>query len=140
MYKFQLIGLLVLVALTQDTSTGFYLTPPLPPTTFLGQYYTVQFRVLGMTSPTFSFDSLPRCFFASADGTIKGTPNATGSFAVRVNFKSSEGFGSKDIVIRVAAPINDNTQLDNQASSERANKFMVISGPSSLTYWVGSRV
>jgi hypothetical protein len=106
MYKIQLIGLLVAVLLAQDASNSYFLTPPLPPTAYFGQYYTVQLRVVGMNNPIFSFSNVPACFSTNENGTIKGYPDEIGSFAIKVSFQSIVDSGSRDIVIRVAPAVN----------------------------------
>lgn len=81
----------------------YSLTPLAPPSAFLGQYYTLRFRVTGLDSPTFTFTGLPGCFISTGNGTIEGTPNATGSFVLRVSFSSGAVQSYSDVVLRVVA-------------------------------------
>jgi len=57
-----------------DQEQQYFLSPPLPPTAFLGQFYTAQFRVVGLDNPKFSFPNLPSFLAPQPDGTVSGTP------------------------------------------------------------------
>lgn len=82
---------LFLLLLTLSTQGGnrnqYSLSPNLPPTAFIGQYYTCNFRVGGLANPSFSFKNLPSCFTASSSGTVEGIPNESGSYSVTVNYQ-----------------------------------------------------
>lgn len=82
--KFLLITLLVLAQ--QYNTPDYFLSPPLPPTAFVGQYYTVRFRVIGVDNPLFKIEGLPKCFKASPDGVIEGNPDKVGSYPIKVTF------------------------------------------------------
>ncbi len=88
MFKYLLVAVLLATSIASDDSDGYFLSPPLPPTAYKGEFYTVQFRVIGLDNPVFSFDNLPACLKSYDDGTIEGTPDRIGSFAVKVHFKS----------------------------------------------------
>ena len=64
-----LINLIVSIFLFAFAQTleknDFYLAPSNPPTAFLAQYYTVQFRVAGLNNPSFSFNGLPSSLVGS---------------------------------------------------------------------------
>lgn len=127
MYKLQLIGLLVAVCLAQDSSNNYFLTPPLPPTAFTGQYYTVQLRVIGMSNPTFSFDNAPSFLATDPNGTIQGYPDQIGSFPMRVHFQSVVDYGYRDIVLRVAHPLDGIDQRISDPAAEIRGKLAIIS-------------
>ncbi len=112
MFKYILIALLLANTLASDDSDGYFLSPPLPPTAYKGEYYTVQFRVIGLDNPIFSFDNLPACLKSYDDGTIEGTPDKIGSFAVRVNFRSKGQSCSRNIVIRVAPSVSSTYEIN----------------------------
>ena len=61
MYRY-LLAILFIVATTQGGSSDFFLSPPLPPTAFVGEYYTSTFRIIGLDNPLFKFENLPQCF------------------------------------------------------------------------------
>lgn len=105
MFKIILFTLLLLATQQTDTADNYFLSPPLPPTAFVGQYYTTQFRILGLDNPIFTFINLPKFFKGSNDGTIEGTADKSGSFAVKVSFVSGKNKGSRDIVVRVAPSV-----------------------------------
>lgn len=55
---YRCISLLLLLALTAQTNNNianleenYFLSPPIPPTAFVGDFYTVQFRVVGLDGP-----------------------------------------------------------------------------------------
>jgi hypothetical protein len=74
--------LLIAGAMAQD----YFLSPPVLPTAFEGQYYEVRYRVRGMPYASFSFDNLPKFLSATDNGIISGSPNMTGTFRFTVNF------------------------------------------------------
>lgn len=51
MYKYLVIVLLLVAAHQQD----YFLSPAIPPTAFVNEYYTTQFRILGLDNPKFTF-------------------------------------------------------------------------------------
>ena len=90
------------VLLAQDTpQQQFFLSPPLPPTAFLGQFYTVQFRVIGLDNPTFSFLNLPPFLNSQPDGTVSGTPTELGSYPLNITFSTLEVTLTEGVIIRV---------------------------------------
>jgi len=86
--------------------SDLYLTPSSPPTAFLAQYYTVQFRVAGLNNPSFSFIGLPSFLEGSSNGSVQGVPESMGSFSVKVAFSSGEMSGESDVILRVTANLN----------------------------------
>lgn len=84
----------------------FYLTPISPPTAFLAQYYTVQFRVTGLNNPSFSFNSLPSFLVGSENGSVQGVPESMGSFVIKVAFSSGNVRGESYVILRVTANLN----------------------------------
>ena len=76
----------LLVLAKQSDSGDYFLSPPLPSTAFVGQYYTIQFRVIGVDNPLFKFDGLPKCFKGSPDGVLEGNPNKAGSYPIKVTY------------------------------------------------------
>jgi len=140
MYKYLLVVLLLASAYAGESSDDYFLSPPLPPTAFVGEYYTTQFRVLGLDNPVFDFDELPKCFKSYPDGTIEGTPEKAGSYAVKVHFKSGKCAGTRDIVFRVARSVASTLEVNSEAGVLAVNKFIVVSPNSSLTYSVGDKI
>lgn len=117
MYKYLIFSVLLAWVLAQDNPDRYFLSPPLPPTAFQGQYYTVQFRVIGIDNPQFSFFNLPPFLTAYSDGTIEGTPDRQGSFVAKIKYQSSVASGSRDIVFRVA---NSNNSTGPEEKISRA--------------------
>lgn len=74
MIKIALAFLLLTTFAATQNSQQYTLSPALPPTAFLGQYYTCDFRVAGLTNPKYTFDDLPYFFKASSSGRLEGTP------------------------------------------------------------------
>lgn len=140
MIKYLLVALLLASACAGDSSDGFFLSPPLPPTAYKGEYYTVQFRVIGIDNPVFSFIGLPDCLSGSPDGTLQGTPDTIGSFAVQVCFKSARESGTRNIVVRVAASVSSTEHINTEAGVTSVNQFIVVSSNSSFTYAVGDKI
>ena len=125
MYRYLLV--ILLIALTQQGySHDFFLSPPLPPTAFVGEYYTTQFRVLGLDNPVFYFTKLPKFLKGHADGTIEGTPKKTGSFPVSVRFTAPGCDETRDIVIRIAHSVSSTEGFDRGAGVMAANRFIVV--------------
>jgi hypothetical protein len=140
MIKYLLVVLLLASACANDSSDDLFLSPPLPPTAYKGEYYTVQFRVIGIDNPIFSFENLPSCLRGSPDGTLEGTPDAIGSFAVKVCFKSEHESGSRNIVVRVAASVSSTERINTEAGVLAVNQFIVVNSNNSYTYGVGNKV
>lgn len=97
--------LLFLIVAAHQNHNGYNLyeiTPIIPPTAFVGQYYTVNFRVNGFAKPDISFLNLPDCFTALNTGTIEGIPDTVGSYNIVLRYQSGSESGQQDIVLRVA--------------------------------------
>lgn len=141
MFKYLLVALILASACADDSSDDLFLSPPLPPTAYKGEYYTVQFRVIGLDNPVFSFENLPACLHGSPDGTLEGTPDKIGSFAVKVCFKSDHHSGTRNIVVRVAPSVSSTEHINTEAGVTAVNQFIVVSSSSNaLTYAVGNKI
>lgn len=143
MYRLLLVTLLLASSLAHKQhyhyKEDYFLSPPIPPTAFVGEYYTLQFRVLGLDNPVFKFEHLPAAFTGHPDGTIEGTPDATGSFAVKVWFASKGVKECKEITIRVSSSVS----LIQKTSAESVtvvHDFIVVGPKRSLTYLVGDKI
>ena len=113
----------------------------MPPTAFVGEYYTATFRVLGLDNPVFKFVDLPQCFTGYKDGTIEGTPDKAGSYPVRVQFSASGYAEFRDIVIRIAHSVSSTEGYDRGAGVMSAERFIVVnSADRSFTYKVGDPI
>ena len=97
-----LLFLLVAASQNHNGPNQYEITPIIPPTAFVGQYYTVNFRVNGLAKPDISFDNLPDCFTALSTGTIEGVPDTVGSYNIVLRYQSGAESGQQDIVLRVA--------------------------------------
>lgn len=96
--------LLLLVSAHQNHQSynQYEISPIIPPTAFVGQYYTVNFRVNGLAKPDISFDNLPDCFTALNTGTIEGIPDTVGSYNIILRYRNGAESGQQNIVLRVA--------------------------------------
>lgn len=81
---------LALVNTRKISNQEYELSPTLPPSGFLGLYYTCQFYVQGLTAPHFTFRNLPSFLECSEGGAIKGTPDSVGSFTFVVIYTYNE--------------------------------------------------
>lgn len=99
-----LFTLLALLSTPARSNNRYELSPNLPPTAFIGQYYTCNFRVSGLTAPTFSFVNLPSCFTSTSSGSVEGIPDSTGSFSVTVKYQEGRSSGQQVVVLRVTEP------------------------------------
>jgi hypothetical protein len=105
--KVSIVFLLLLLglAVAADWTEGEYLlNPSIPPVAFLGQYYTCDFRVAGLSGTTYTFEKLPQFFRGSSSGRVEGTPDAKGSYEVVVNYRSNQVFGKKSVILRISEP------------------------------------
>jgi len=137
MHKYLIFSVLLACTLAQENPDQYFLSPPLPPTAFQGQYYTMQFRVIGIDNPQFSFSNLPPFLTAYTDGTIEGTPDRLGSFVTKLKFQSPRASGSRDIVFRVTSS-NSASSTKEKASREGEKLFIVLNN--SLTFSVGDKI
>jgi len=141
MIKYLLLAILFASVCSHDGNDDYFLSPPLPPTAYKGEYYTVQFRVIGVDNPLFSWENVPSCLKGSPDGTLEGTPDKIGSFAARINFKSKRDSGSRDIVVRVAPSVSSTENINTEAGVTAVNQFIVLSASNnSFVYTVGKKV
>jgi len=141
MIKYLLLAVLLTSACAGDSNDDFFLSPPLPPTAYKEEYYTVQFRVIGIDNPVFSWENLPSCLKGSPDGTLEGTPDTIGSFAAKIYFKSRRESGSRNIVIRVAPSVSSTQKINSEAGITGVNQFIVLSSSNnSFVYTVGRKV
>jgi len=136
MYRY-LLAILFIVATTQGGSSDFFLSPPLPPTAFVGEYYTSTFRIIGLDNPLFKFENLPQCFKGYKDGTIEGTPDHAGSYPVRVYYTGPGCDDHKDIVIRIVDSVSSIEGFDRGSGVMAVDKFIVVNSANrSFTYKV----
>ncbi len=126
MIKYLIAALLLTVTIQQD----LFLSPPFPPTAFYQQYYEVIFRVRGLSGPTFTYDNLPGFFKGSADGSVSGTPNATGTFKFTISYTDGTNSGSSKLVFNVAASPN----TDASAKQSQDVTFLVIQA--AINSWI----
>jgi hypothetical protein len=99
-----LVAQLAILIHSYDTQMG-RLSPLIAPTAFLENFYTCQFRVIGLDFPKYSFEGLPPPVTGSADGRVSGTPNKIGSYPVTVSYKANGYAASAEFVFRVTEPI-----------------------------------
>jgi len=104
----------LLLALACAGNDEYFISPPIPPTAFVGEFYTVQFRVLGLDNPVFKFEDLPLFFKGYSDGTLEGTPAAVGSYSIKVWFASKGVQTCKVLTVRVSASVS----LINKVATE----------------------
>jgi hypothetical protein len=137
----QLAIIFLLIALTSQASSKgnqYSLSPDLPPTAFIGQYYTCNFRVGGLSTPSFTFSNLPSCFTASSSGTVEGIPTESGSYSITVNYQQASAKGQQVIVLRVTEP-NYNSSLGQSINKPNDNlNWITLDLPN--TYKVGNKV
>lgn len=139
MFRFLIVS--TLLVLSCQGSTDFFLSPPLPPTAFVGEYYTTTFRVLGLDNPVFKFEDLPQCFKGYKDGTIEGTPDHAGSYPAKVYFSGPGCAESRDIVIRIANSVSSTQGFDQGSGILGVDKFIVVnSADRTFTYTVGQPI
>jgi hypothetical protein len=98
-----LIAALLFTASSDKPNTQ--LSPMIPPTAFLGHYYTCQFKVLGMDSAVYMFKGLPASLSGNNNGLVTGTPNATGSYPITVSYSSKYQSGSANSVFLVSSGV-----------------------------------
>jgi len=67
-------------------------------------YYTCDFRVQGLTNPTYIFSNLPYFFKASPGGRIEGTPATKGTYNVYVSYYEGKKTGRAQIILSVSDP------------------------------------
>ena len=140
MYKV-LLGLFLVTLTMQGCGSDYFLSPPLPPTAFIGEYYTTQFRILGLDNPLFKFVDLPKWFKGYKDGTIAGTPKKAGSYPVRVYFTTPGCDNYRDIVVRVAPSVSSTEEFNRAAGVMASERFIVVnSAKRSFTYKSGEKI
>ena len=127
---------LALSVLTQQEQQGYFLSPPLPPLAFAGEFYTTRFRVVGPNSPPITYLGLPLFLQQQPDGSIAGTPTVIGSFAFSITFQTSRDSTTRNMVLRVVEPSAPASQED---SSLHGPQFLVKQPQVALTYLTGNR-
>lgn len=128
MFKYLIVALLLTATIQQDAT--LFLTPTYPSSAFIQQYYEVIFRVRGLDGPTFTFANLPNFFTGSADGTLSGTPNITGTFKINISYTDGTNSGSSRVVINVLG--SPNTAASAKQNSEVV--FLVIQN--AISSWI----
>lgn len=106
----------IAVGISAQDDSSFYLSPALPPTAFEGTYYTVQFRVIGLDFPKYTFKGLPSCFQGSSDGSVSGNPDNAGSYAVQVTISTASIRISRQVVLRIAPNLQATSEAEVLAS------------------------
>ena len=101
MIKVTIILLAVFILANCHYGHRTFLSPIIPPTAFVGQYYTCQFRVLGMDFPIYKFHGLPPNMTGNHYGRVIGTPGKIGSYPVTVTYSSKEFTSSTELVFMV---------------------------------------
>jgi len=107
--------LALLLALVFASPEEYFISPPIPPTAFVGEFYTVQFRVLGLDNPVFKFEDLPLFFKGYSDGTLEGIPATIGSYSIKVWFASKGVQVCKVLTIRVSASVSSINKVATEA-------------------------
>jgi hypothetical protein len=125
-----LLCLLLFLAITTNQQEVF-LSPVLPPAAFVGEYYTVQFRLVGADRPTFSFTDLPPFLSAYSNGTVEGTPLQPGSFPLTIVYETSAIYSKAAIIVRV---LNSSSSSASEATIISSSKFTVLAPSAPLTY------
>lgn len=128
MFKYLIVALLLTATIQHDAT--LFLTPTYPSSAFIQQYYEVIFRVRGLDGPTFTFANLPNFFTGSADGTLSGTPNITGTFKINISYTDGTNSGSSRVVINVLG--SPNTAASAKQNSEVV--FLVIQN--AISSWI----
>lgn len=135
--------LLLLLAATftnqsAPTINQYTLSPALPPTAFIGQYYTCNFRVSGLSTPSFSFIDLPDCFTPSSSGALEGIPSQSGSYSITVKYQQGSVRGQQVVILRVTEP-SYNASLGRSLNKPADNlNWIQLEMPN--TYRVGDKV
>ena len=117
----------------------YFVSPPIPPTAFVGEFYTVQFRVLGLDNPVFKFDDLPELFKGHSDGTVEGVPAAPGNYEIKVWFASKGVKECKVLSIRVSSSVSLIQKTTPEAITA-VNDFIVVNPKASMTWVVGDKI
>lgn len=138
MYRY--IFIVLLVASVSADSSNYFLSPALPSTAFKNEFYTTQFRVIGLDNPEFSFNNLPACFKGTSDGVVSGIPDIIGSYSVVVSYKAKGVSAKTNIVFRIAASISSTFATPTFAGVTSVEQFIVVSPNSTFTYKVGSNI
>ena len=82
---------------------------------------------------------MPHGFKGLSDGTVEGTPDTKGSFAIKVWFASKGVKMCKDLTIRVSSSVSL-IQKTSAESVTAVNDFIVVGPRRSLTYIVGDKI
>ena len=93
------------------TSGGVFLSPPIPPTAFIGEYYTIHFRVLGAEQPEFFFQTVPAGFTGHADGRLEGLPTESGTFNLVIKLRGKAMDEVKEVALRVRHSVTSMEEL-----------------------------
>lgn len=96
---------LLSIATHSNNSASGRLSPLIPPTAFVQNFYTCQFRVIGLDFPQYTFQGLPPTITGTSEGRVSGTPNQTGSYPVTVSYQSNGYKASSEFIFRVTQPI-----------------------------------
>lgn len=108
--------LLFVVLSFSQNPPDFVLSPAIPPVAFVGQYYTCDFRVTGLTNPQYTFMNLPRFFKSSRSGRIEGIPSEKGTFTITVNYQQNRISSQKSVVLRITDSSSTNKEQTKSVS------------------------
>ena len=71
-----------------------------------------------MDFPQFTFEGLPDCFKASADGVISGIPQKLGSYTVLIRYASGNQRDQKEVIIRITPSPRDDSNFKSDVISQ----------------------
>ena len=144
MYRYLFLALLLALACTKHHPspkhyhTDYFVSPAAPPTAFVGEFYTVQFRVMGLDNPVFKFEDLPAWFKGHGDGTVEGVPKHAGNYQIKVWFASKGVKECKVLSIRVSPSVSLIQKTTPEAITA-VNDF-IVTNRKSLTWIVGDKI
>ena len=112
-----ILAMLLLLALANRTLCAqsiYQLSPLVPPPAFTAQYYTLQFRVIGMDYPIFRIDGLPPTLYSTLDGRVEGIHNQIGAFPLTIFYYANSLTRTAQTVLAVTEgqrpPLNPQVQ------------------------------
>ena len=139
MLQYLVIILIATLTLQSHSEEKYFLNPPLPPTAYKHQFYTAQFRVVGLDNPEFQFKTLPKPLKGFFNGTISGMPQDTGSFPVVISYSSGNISQTKEVVFRVMDPLPPSQSTPITPMVDKT-EFIVIQNYERLTFIEGNYI
>jgi hypothetical protein len=134
-----LLAVLLTAILHLTHTSNILITPPFPPTAFLGQSYTLRFQGTGLVKPSFVFSQLPPFLKGFPNGTVTGAPTETGSFKVTVNYTDKTHNGTAEVIISVADNNTDHVTLTPSSQFLTSPLFLSFSD-GSRTFRAGQAI